>query len=484
MIPFAGFAPDVPPETPGVFVDCKNILPAIGTFVAAPSRVDAGLGAIDNAARGLAVVRKLDNTVRTFCGSSDKLYEASGSSWTDKSKGGGYSLGPDDRWRFAQFGDLSLATAKSATIQSIASGSTWLDVSGSAPKAAIIETINNQVFAFNINGMGFGDDVTRWACSALGNATDWTPAVATQCVSGQLLDAPGPITAGRRLGDAIVAYKDKAMYIGQYVGVPEVWNFRRVPGDIGAPCQEAVINTGTVHFFPGSDDFYMFDGAHPVPLNSPLRNWFFNNADPLYLYRICGTFDRFNQRVFWWFCSNASNGVLDKCIVYNVKSDKWGRLDSNIEYAANYVSSGVTYDGIGSLYSTFNDLPANISYNSPFWTSGGSVVAAFGTDHKCYQYSGTPGESRIMTGHYGDNIQFSTITRVRPRFINSPTSSTLSYSYSNTDASTFTNNINSTYSGNWYDLIWSARWHKFEMVFNGNMAISGFDLLLSPDGTE
>ena len=108
------------------------------------------------------------------------------STWADKSKALGYSLGTDERWRFAQFGNISLATAKTATVQYIDGGTAFADA-GTAPKASIIETINNQVFLFNINGMGFGDDVTRWACSAIGSYTDWTPAVSTQCASGQLL---------------------------------------------------------------------------------------------------------------------------------------------------------------------------------------------------------------------------------------------------------------------------------------------------------
>ena len=483
MNPFIGFAPDLPPETPGVFTDCVSILPGIGVFSAAPSSIDAGLGALDGAAMGFAVTRKLDGSARVFAGTSDKLYEVSGT-WTDKSKGGGYSIGPDDRWRFAQFGDVSLAAAKSATIQAITTGN-FADASGTAPKAAIIETANNQVFAFNINGMGFGDDPTRWACSAIGSYTDWTPSVATQCVSGQLLDSPGPITAGKRLGNVVIAYKDRAMYVGQYVGAPLVWDFQRIPGDIGAPCHEAVINTGTAHFFIGPDDFYIFDGSRPIPIPAnPCRSWFFNTYDQKYAYKICGTFDRINQRVYWYFPSIGSNGALNKCIIFNIKTGQWGRDDRSIELVAEYVSSGITYDQLGTIYSTYDSLPTNISYDSPFWTSGSAVVAVFQTDHKAYQLSGAAGESRIMTGHYGENTGFSTVSRIRPRFISSPTSSSCVYSYSNTDASTFVQNITTTYTNNWYDLLWSARWHKFEFSYQGNHSISGMDLVISPDGTE
>ncbi len=98
--------------------------------------------------------------------------------------------------------------------------------------------------------------------------------------------------------------------------------------------------------------------------------------------------------------------------------------------------------------------------------------------------SGAAGESRISTGHYGDNMSFSTLSRIRPRFLLKPTSSSVNYSYSNDDASTFETGDSYTYSGNWYDLIWSARWHKMEFVFNGPMAISGMDLVLTQDGIE
>lgn len=482
MIPFIGFAPDLPPETPGVMTDCASILPGQNEFIAAPSPVDAALGALDSKALGFAVTRKTDNTIRTFAGDANKLYEQS-SVWVDKSKGGGYSLGVDNRWRFAQFGDKTIAAAKSETIQAITSGS-FDDLSASAPKAAIVETINNQVFAFNTNDPSFGDNPDRWWSSAIGDETDWTPSVTTQSVSNRLLSTPGPITAGRRLGDVIIAYKDRSMYIGQYVGAPEVWDFRLIPGNIGAPCQEAVVTTGTHHFFPGPDDFYVYDGSRPIALNSPVREWFYSNLDSRYAYRICGTFDRQNQRVFWWFPSLSSEGVLDKCLVYHIKKNQWGRMDGNIEIAAEYLNSGITYDSFGTLYATYDDLPTDLSYDSPFWTSSGTVVSAFMLDHIAHTYSGVPTDSSITTHHHGDNIVFSTVSRVKPRFLLSPSTSQLLYSHSNTDAATFDQNLTSPYQDQWYDVLWSARWHKFELQFMGAMKIIGIDVSLSKDGEQ
>lgn len=482
MIPFIGFAPDLPPETPGVFTDCQNILPGVGEFVSAPSRKDAGLGAISGKAVGFAVVRNNAGSIRSFCGDSAKLYEAS-SSWVDKSKSGGYALGVDDRWRFAQYGNTTLAAAKSETIQAN-NGGAFSNVSASAPKAAIIETINNQVFAFNTTDAGFGDDPSRWWCSALGNATDWVPSVSTQCVSGQLLSIGGAITAGKRLGDIIVAYKERGMFVGQYVGAPAVWDFRQLIGNLGTPSHEAVVTTGTAHYFVGSDDFYVFDGTRPTPLTSPVRQWFFANLDAKFAYRICGSFDRINQRIFWWFPSPSGAGGLDKCVVFNIKTGQWGRMDGAIEIASEYLSPGVTYDTLGALYPTYDDLPTTVSYDSPFWNASNSVISAFGTDHTAYTFSGVSTDSSITTGHYGDNQSFSTLSRVKPRFLSTPPSSRLLYSHSNTDAVSFVQNITSNFNGYWYDVLWSTVWHRLELQFNGPVRISGFDLTLTQDGMQ
>lgn len=363
-------------------------------------------------------------------------------------------------------------------------GGAFADLSATAPKAGIVCVNGNQAFAFNFNGMGLGDVPEGWACSALGDITNWTPSTATQCVAGYLRSSPGPITAGKPLGSLMVAYKKDSMYLGQYVGAPEAWDWQQLPGQIGTACQEAVVNIGTAHYFIGPDDFYVFDGTRPAPLNSPIRQWFFESLDQAYAHKICSTYDRQAKRIFWWFPTVGSFGVPSKCVVLNVKTGQWGRMDGAIEAAAEYYTPGVTFDSLGTLYSTYESLPTNISFDSPYWTAGGAVIAAFGTDHKAYTYSGTPVSSSITLNHIGDNVSFSTLSRIKPRFLVSPTSGVLTYSYSDSDASTFTQNLTSTLYNSAFDLIWSAQWHKVKLDLTGPVQVSGFDMTLSNDGGQ
>lgn len=110
-----GFGPDLDPSTPGVLVDCDNIVPTTKGFSSANSPVDAGFAALDSACKGAYVGTLLDGTKRIIAGTQAKLYDIAGGAWTDRSKAGGYTgLAP---WRFTMFGNNVLAANRSGRIQ-------------------------------------------------------------------------------------------------------------------------------------------------------------------------------------------------------------------------------------------------------------------------------------------------------------------------------------------------------------------------------
>ena len=157
-----GYSPDVDPTTAGVLTNCSTLIPTLKGMKGAASPVSGAQGALAAACKGVASLRKLDNTVRTFAGTTTKLYEDATTSWTDRTRaaGGDYGLASDGRWRFAQFGDVSLATTKTDTLQSTSAGA-FANVAG-APKASIVETVNQFVFLFDTNEATYGDSPDRW----------------------------------------------------------------------------------------------------------------------------------------------------------------------------------------------------------------------------------------------------------------------------------------------------------------------------------
>src|SRR5690606_22888087 len=117
------------------------------------------------------------------------------------------------------------------------------------------------VFLLGTNDGTYGDQPDRWWCSALEDYTAWTPSIATQSATNRLYDTPGPITAGRRLGDYLAVFKKRAIYLGQYVGPDQIWRWPLITDRVGAISQEASVSLEEFVLFMGDDGFWVFDGA-------------------------------------------------------------------------------------------------------------------------------------------------------------------------------------------------------------------------------
>ena len=149
MTPLMGFAPDVESTTPGVLVDCAQLIPFESGMEAAPGlTVPTGVGALAAECRGAAVITKLDGTRRVMAGTATALYELVSTTWTDRSAAT-YTGSGDTRWSFTQFGDATIAANRTDTIQRTTSGS-FAAISG-APKAKIVFTVGSFVMALNVN---------------------------------------------------------------------------------------------------------------------------------------------------------------------------------------------------------------------------------------------------------------------------------------------------------------------------------------------
>jgi len=376
VIPFAGFLPDADEHSEGVITDCEMMLPSMKGMKGAPSFI-AATDALAAACRGAAYAVKLDNTTRLFAGSQTKLYELSGTTWTDVSRVGNYVGSGDSVWRFAQFGDVSLAVNGSDEFQYSNGSGSFANLAG-APKATVIETVGGFVMVGNYNDGSSVPDGMKW--SAYLDYTDWTPDVATQAGDLRLLDTPGEVRGLKRLGQYAIAYKEQSMYLGVNNGPPVLWGFTLISGEIGAVSHESVVSIETAHFFISPAHFFMFDGARPIPIGDGVREWFFNDLNSDYIYKIRGVHDKNNAHVLWYYPSTASIGALDSCIIFNYKTRKWSRANRTIEVCLEYLTGALTYATLESTYATY-DVITDVSYGSPFWTTSAPNMAVFNASH-------------------------------------------------------------------------------------------------------
>lgn len=476
-----GFSPDADPTTPGVFTNVTNCIPFDNGMQGAPVGVTpSGVPALAAACIGGAVITKLDDTRRIFAGTTTKLYELSGGSWTDVSTGS-YTGGTDTRWQFAQFGNASLASNLTDTIQR-SNGSGAFSAIGTAPKARIIFTVGAFVMALNTIDGTYGTSQDRWWCCAASDETSWTPSVTTLATTGRLVSAPGQLLAGGRLGEYAVAYKERAIYVGQFIGAPAVWDWLQVPGgEAGCVGQDAWCAIGIAHFIVGADRFWRFDGSRPVPIGDGLvTRWFNDNVNPAYRYKTKCFYDAQNGNVWVFYCHGAST-TNDKALVYHLKTDQWGKVDISIEAAMQYIAAGVTIDGLTSYSATIDGL-SGTAFDSQFWLSGGRALSVFNTSHQLQLLTGSTSTSSFTTGDGGDDDVVSLLKKIRLRFITQPTSATVQTYTKMNSGEAYSAASMATLSDGRFDILDSARWHQAVVSLAGDYKLTGIGAELIPEG--
>ena len=473
MTPLLGFSPDVEPTTPGALMACSALIPDAKGMRSAPSAADAGLSALAAACRGAAVTRNLSGNSRLFAGTASDVYELSGTSWSSVSSG--HTLGSDDVWRYVSFGNDALAVCSSVGLIR-STGSSFSAVSG-APAAKVIAVAQGFVMLLN-----HGSTPDGWKCSGYLDVTTWTPSVATQSNEGRLIEGQGAITAGLRMGDTVVAYKERGIFVGIYVGGDVVWQWTMPVGDVGCVGVEAVADTPRGHVFVGSDNVYLFDGHRATPVGDQIRQWWIDNSSSQFRYRTKLMWDRDNALV-WMFYPGLNSSECDRTLVFHVPSGRWGVSDLTVEAVLNYTSQGITYDTGASLGYTYDSGPS-FSYDSPFWLASKSNPAIFAADHKIKSLTGIPSGGSFTTGDYGDETQSTFLGRVNVRWSLVPEFATCQGYIKETSGGTSSEGSLYVFDGSKFPMRQTGRFHSMTVTMSGDGRLSAIDPILQPAGVR
>ena len=476
-----GFLPDADPTSAGVITDCTALIPSTRGLIGAPSLVvPNAIGALAAECRGAGVTTATSGTRRVFAGTQTKLYELSGSSWVDVSRGGSYTGSTDNRWCFAQFGNATIATNDVDAMQASTSGA-FADIA-TAPKAKIVVSTPNFVLAFNTFDGTYGDSPDRWWCSAFQDHSNWTPSTTTQATTGRIIGKGGEITAGIEFGQQALAYKARGIFLGSYVGVPAVWQWDQVPGDGGSVGPEAVAEIGGGRILSvGEDNLWLYDGTRAVPLGvGEVRQWFYDNLSPAYKYRTIVSYDKQANRVYIHFPAKTSlTGQPDMALVYHVDTKRWGRNDVSIQAVMQYVAQGITFDTASGTY----DAPVpSVSFDSQYWLAGGRIAAVFNTSNQISIFSGVSTSANFTTGDLGDDDGATMLKRARLRFLAEPTTST-AYGFTKSgEGKSLIAASSASLTDSGYDLRQSARWHRVRFEFTGDFEVNGLGVTVVKAG--
>lgn len=472
MFPLKTFAPDANYLTPEVVLDLDGGYPSENGGIAslpAPSDMSEALA---STCLGCFSFSNLSGNFRTLAGTSTKLYElAVNTTWTDVSKAGNYSTA--NRWRFVAWGNWAIATCYDAAIQvQKTQTGTFANLGGSPPQAKFITTARNFVVVAHIYGH---TERVQWC--AQGNAEDWTVSTTTQAGYNDLSDTPGQITGLAKLGEYIVVFKESAIYLGEYIGPPVIWSFRRIGSYFGTLASDAIVETEKGIFYPANDDFFMFDGNYPQRIGAGVRKWFLDRLDRTYATSMFGAYDGLRKLIFWFFPTNDdSTGACVDCLIYDVQSYRWGRKQISAEVALVQWSPSVTYDTIATFFSTYDLITSPVTYDDPFWSETSFAFAYIGTDHKLKRLAGTSENSNMTTHYQGNPVSQMEIYQVWPYFTTEPSTCVVSPLKKTTLGTAASTGTGSTVTNGKADIISSSRYHALHIALTGNYEIVGIDV--------
>jgi len=484
--PIIGWIPDADDTSTGALPDVANMIPTVRGYAGAPSAISIGLAALAAECRGALAITILDGTTVLFAGTQTKLYKAGSASWTDVTAGAGdYTGSTVSRWCFTQQGNVTLAANKVDASQYYLHGtSTDFAALAGMPKALLVEAVGNFILIGNYND---GTEVVDgWGCSALGDYTDWTADPDTQCTFGRLYDTPGPLVGLRRLMDYAIYYKRRSMYLGRYVGQPNIWEFALLSDVVGAVSQEAVVPVGidiagsAVHFFLGDDNFYSYDGASLKPIGDQIKEFFNLDCNNAARTRTIGTYDQRSGLVYWFYPQGTAT-IPTAWVAYNPRVGRWGKGTLSVEAALQFVTAGSSYNDLDALYGTYDGFPS-VSYDELNPSGYSRLPAIFDTSHALRTLSGTPGASSLTSNDIGQDGEITLLSGVRPRYLQSPSSGTMTNYYRDSPGDHLTVDATVPIASGKFDVLRSARWHRVTLSHTGVVELSGADISLQPDG--
>lgn len=413
---------------------------------------------------------------------------------TRTSRGTGYSASTTG-WSAAAFGNFVIAVNYYDAAQ-VSSGAGFGALGGSPPKARHVTVQSNFVmFADTDDGTNQYADQVWW--SGLGNSASYTPDLASQAGNIRLVGAPGPIRCLVNFRDYVVAFKDDATFIGQYVGPPYIWSWRLASNRVGCSAQHGAVEYGGVLYFIHPSGIYSFDGSQFRNIGDPIMQTLLYNcgysardgAQQLVASTTNGGDIRLTQAVsddiegmvlFAPMClSGGNNAKRTLAFAYNVISQRWG-----VAYMLSTASEGANGDQVAFVKCTSADMQTflpNVAFSAPKrFIYARSVSSSVTMRHLLYPAPASPQGVRIKTGFIGTFDKSSRSNRLQFRMsqanIGGGTDTPLSmdiYPYDTEETST----EGSSATGRWND-------DKQCVDFQNSSRFARIDTIWATDGTN
>lgn len=398
MIPLGEWLPDLPDrDNPGA-TEALNVTPEV--FGYSPFRtLSSSTDALSARCRGAGSFKAPDGTVLTFAGTENKLFRSNLTLWTDVSRGaspGTYQSG--ERWRFALFSNLAVATNFGDAVQKwiVGLSSSFSDLGTNVPKAREVAVIGDFLVLGNVDDALDGRVPNRLHWGPIGSPDgDWTPALSTQADFQDL--AEGGAITGIIGGDVGYVLSETAVHRMSYIGSPLVFQIGRIEENRGCVASGSVATDGERTIYLAANGFYLLDhdSGQSVPIGAnKVDQWFLNEADATLYTRMSAAMSSEDKLYILSFASGDAGAQPDTILIYNWEVGRWAYARIACDQVGRLLASGFTLeqlDGVADL----DSLPASL--DSAQWQGGEIIFGAFDTSNRLASFSGAPLNATIET---------------------------------------------------------------------------------------
>jgi hypothetical protein len=137
-----------------------------------------------------------------------------------------------------------------------------------------------------------------------------------------LSDTPGEIIDMKLLGDNLVIYKKKAMYLMYYIGGNNIFSIKQIFNNVGAVSKDCVCDVKGGHLVVTEDDIIIHDGnSYKSIVDQRLRQTIFNNIDQI-SFSNCHVVPNYKQNEVW-LCIPTFNALITSVYIFNYETNVW-----------------------------------------------------------------------------------------------------------------------------------------------------------------
>ncbi len=346
------------------------------------------LGAID--------VRDKSNNAFQFAGTAAGLFGLSGTTWIDRSKGGGYATAAGEAWEFVLWKNRILATNFSNPMQFIELGGTQFADLHTTFQARHIAVIGDYVVAGNTTDATDGVVPDRLRTSRFNDETNWIPSSTLGSIARDLKGGAIQRIFGGEYG---VVLGEAGTYRMDFVGAPTWFDVPLTLPEIGLIAPGAAARIGDSVYAWSNQGFVAIKagtGWDPIGAGKVDR-FAFKDLDQANLDRISAVSDPRGGRIFWAYPgSGSSNGVPNKILCYDRNFGRWSCVEQDLDILWRAGGIGFTLEGLDALFTSIDDM--TVSLDSTQWQGNSTVLlAGFNSAHRHGFFDGSALPATIET---------------------------------------------------------------------------------------